>query len=77
MKIVANPEIGKTHKSKVPCIMQWTGDYDKGLIVLFVSDTSGIVLVSGKHEQRTGAYVKNWNSSGWAPYKGSITISND
>lgn len=80
MKVVANPEPKNSKTIKFPCIMEWKGICDTGLVVLFVDNSRCVVLVSGKNERRTGEFRDNWTDSShddWVPYRGSITISND
>lgn len=47
------------------------------LIVLALSNSTGIVLNSGNSSNKNGDAVRNFSAKDWLPFFGTITLSND
>lgn len=56
---------------KFPCLMRT----QKGSIIWMSSSTSGVVV---KHDYYSvGSYHKDWESSNFTPFTGTVELSND
>ncbi len=72
MKAVTNGSIRK--EQRFPMLMQ----HDvSSLTVLFTDDGKGTVIATGNTNYCIGYYSDGWVMSGFEPFDGSVTISND
>jgi hypothetical protein len=69
-----SPEI----RTAPPCIMSGHGLAD-GLVVWFISETSGLVLRPGPSVHKAGDFVSDFMSARrpdvWAPFRGTIQVT--
>jgi hypothetical protein len=47
-----------------------------GRVVLFTSETTGVVVEQGRGKRPVGYFTTHWMSSFYRPFAGSVTISN-
>ncbi len=73
VELIQKEEIKK--EIKYPCLMQYKDEEDP-FIVLFICDSSGVVIGSGKH-YTNGLYSDYWNINAFYPYKGKVVLEND
>ena len=77
MKVTVKMEKEKVEES-FPMLM---GSEGAGLIVLFTSETGGVVIDGGSSTWRVGEYCDNWppctHGRLWKKFTGTITLEND
>lgn len=71
MKVEIN-ETKSQGEVKYPCIMKGV---ITGAIVLFIDECEGMAL-NDTQNYRIGHFSKNWSMIHFAPFNGSITLSN-
>lgn len=60
--------------AKYPTLMQY--EDKKGLVVLFIGESRGIVVNAEGDWDTIGAYSEEWDMGCFIPFDGSVTLSN-